>query len=159
MRSGPCSQGTESDPDFTPLPLSANQYLETKTLYFATITLQKSGIALVLCRCPYRCVVFKYRLEARVCDKCLIQPSFGKSCDWEIGTELSFRSLKRVRPRFFYPPTIMIRLLGLLFALRLRLILTFFTFRFLAMSIPQSQNHSRILSNCPNSANAKIFGL
>jgi hypothetical protein len=108
MRSGPCSQGTESDPDFTPLPLSANQYLETKTLYFATITLQKSGIALVLCRCPYRCVVFKYRLEARVCDKCLIQPSFGKSCDWEIGTELSFRSLKRVRPRFFYPPTIMI---------------------------------------------------
>ena len=39
----------------------------------------------------------------------------------------------RERLRFF-PPTIMIRFSGLLFALRLRLILTFFAFRFLAMS-------------------------
>ena len=41
----------------------------------------------------------------------------------------------RERLRFF-PPTIMIRFSGLLFALRLRLILTFFAFRFLAMYRP-----------------------
>ena len=51
----------------------------------------------------------------------------------------------------------MIRFLGLLFALRLRLIVAFFAFCFLAMSYPQSPNHSRTLSHYPISANAEIF--